>query len=372
MTFDTQRTLDVMTNALLRELGDEVELIFRFGSQIKGNTHAYSDVDISYVPVHEETWNSITVLVDDTLVDLFALHWSQLERWANFDDVRGTVLLNAQIVYQRSPEVAARFQALAARLRALQEPSARRAMQRKAQELFQTTGYADYLLRQQAAQGHLLACLHQAQNIVKTVLHVLAICNQMPIDTRKLAQVLALPKLPENLAALVERVTFAHTPETLLLSCEALLEATRAFLLAEQRELPREEKTFAAVFDAGYPEFRGDIQHVLLACQQEDMFSLRDKLMSLYHELMFHLTLARTGVESTSFNTLAEYEQEFGALGFPALWEYVVREDYAGLHQACQRFDERLREFLTEHGVALYSFATTEALQDYLETQARR
>jgi hypothetical protein len=90
-------------------------------------------------------------------------------------------------------------------------------------------------------------------------------------------------------------------------------------------------------------------------------------LMSLYHELLIHLSQARTGIEYSSFNTLAEYEQAFSKFGFPDLWSYVRNEDYTGLRQQCQAFDERLRAFLTEHSVTLYDFATTDELQRFLE-----
>ena len=369
MSLDIQYTLDVMTDALLRELGDEVELIFRYGSHLKGTTHHYSDVDISYVPIHEQTGNNITVLVDDTLVDLYPLHWSQLERMADFDDVRGTILLNPQVIYQRSPEAATRLAALSARLRALQQPHARRKMVHKAQTLFQVTGYSYYLLRQQAAKGHLLACFQQSQNIVNTVFHALAVCNQAAVDTRKIAQVLALSKLPEGFAALVEAVTFAHTPEALLTSCAALLDATHEFLLTAQYELASRAESLPTVFRAAYPELRADLQHAMLACEREDMFSLKGSLMSFYHELMVHLSQALTGVEYSGFNSLAEYEQDLGARDFPPLWPYVVSQDYAGLQQACRRFDQRLREFLTESGVALNAFPSTDALQAYLEKE---
>ena len=366
---DIPHTLHMMTDALLRELGDEVELIFRYGSQIKGTTHHFSDVDISYVPSHEQTGSNITVLVDDTLVDLYPLHWSQLERMADFDDVRGTILLNPHIIYQRSPEAVARLEALSARLHALQQPPARRKMVYKAQTIFQVSGYSYYLLRQQAAKGHLLACFQQSQNIVNTVFHALAVCNQASIDTRKSAQVLALSKLPDGFAALVEGVTFAHTPEALLASCTALLDATREFLLTSQYELSARTESLPTVFRAAYPELRAELQHVMLACERKDMFLLKGSLMSFYHELMVHLTQALTGVEHRDFNSIAEYEQDLGARGFPALWPYVVSQDYVGLYQACQRFDQRLREFLTEYAVDLNAFTTTDALQAYLEKQ---
>jgi len=55
MGVDTHAIIDVLKDALLHELRDEVDLIFRYGSQLKNATHQYSDLDISFVPVHETT-----------------------------------------------------------------------------------------------------------------------------------------------------------------------------------------------------------------------------------------------------------------------------------------------------------------------------
>jgi hypothetical protein len=66
-------------------------------------------------------------------------------------------------------------------------------MLRKAQTIFQETGYPYYLLRQQAATGQQLVSLPSARNILRSVLHCLAVCNQACMTTRKLDKVLALP-----------------------------------------------------------------------------------------------------------------------------------------------------------------------------------
>jgi hypothetical protein len=308
-------------------------------------------------------------MVDDVLCDLYPIHWSQLERMANFLNVSCTVLLNYQIVYQRSDEAAARFRALPTRLRELQQPDARPHMLRQAQEIFQSTGYPCYLLRQQAANGHLLSCLQHAQHILRTVLHCLMICNQAPIDTRKLPQVLALPKLPKGFAETVERVMLARESGELLSACETLLRTTRDLLLAEQRQVHCSEATFPAIFRAGYPELKADLQHILLACERQDLFSL--SIVSLYHELMIHMAQAFTGVEYSGFNSLAEYEQDLVALGFPDLLPYVVARDFSGLHRQCLAFDQQLRKFLTERGVELNAFGTVEELQTHLAATHR-
>jgi hypothetical protein len=364
MAIDTLRAIEMLKEALLRDLGDEVELIFRYGSYLKGATHQYSDLDISYVPVHESTWDGITVLVDDMMIDFYPIHWARLEQMANFDDISGTVLLKSQIVYQRSEAAAERFRTLPARLRALQQPDARPAMLRKAQEIFQGSGYQYYLLRQQALIGHQLSCMQHARNILKAVLHSLVVCNQACIDTRKLDQVLALPKLPVGFAETVDRVTQATDPGELLSACETLLNVTRDLLLTEQQKVQCSATTFSAVFDGAYPELKGDLQHLMLACERQDMFNFT--LMSLYHELMIHMTQAFTGIAYSGFNTLVEYEQDLVALGFPDLLPYVTAKDFEGLQRQCQAFDQRLQQFLTEHSVALNAFATLDELQEYL------
>jgi hypothetical protein len=286
---------------------------------------------------------------------------------ANFDNISCTVLLKSQIVYQRSEAVAERFLALPERLRALQQPEARPAMLRKAQEIFQGIGYQYYLLQQQAANGHRLSCLHHTRNILRTVLHCLMVCNQACIDTRKLDQVLALPKLPLGFAETVDQITQSTDPDELLAACETLLQTTRNLLLAEQQQIQRSETTFPAVFKAGYPELKGDLQHLMLACERQDRFNFN--LISLYHELMIHMARAFSGIEYSSFNSLAEYEQDLAALGFPDLLSYLLAGDLAGLQRQCQTFDERLQQFLSEHSVELNAFATLDELQRYLQVK---
>jgi hypothetical protein len=369
VTADTFRLIDTVKDALLRDLGQEVDLIFRYGSTLKGTTHAYSDLDISYTPRHESTWHSITVLVDEMMIDLYPIHWSKLGQMAEFDDISSTVLLQTEVVYQRSEVVGDRFRALPAKLLALQMPDARPSMLSKAQAIFQGAGYQYYLLRQASGDGHQLACMHNARNILQAVLHCLAVANQACIDTRKLDQVLALPMLPAGFAETIDWVANATDPEEVPSACERLLHTTRTLLLAEQQAVQRSETTFPVVFDSAYPELKGDLQHLMLACERHDLFG--STLMSLYHELMIHMAQATTGVEYSDFNSLSEYEQDLTAMGFPELLPFVAAGDFTGLHRQCKAFDRHLQAFLTEHSVPLNSFGTIDELQAHLDGRVR-
>jgi hypothetical protein len=153
-------------------------------------------------------------------------------------------------------------------------------------------------------------------------------------------------------------------PDKLLQATGALLGSTRSLLLHEQMQQGG-DKNFAEVFEATYPEFKATIQHLMLACEREDPFSF--ELMSLHHELMIHMAWALTGIDYSDFNSIAEYEQDLAALGFPDLLPYIEAGDYAGLHEQCRLFDRRLQEYLSEQGVALNSFATLDELRAYLD-----
>jgi hypothetical protein len=365
---DTQAIIDALTAALLERLGDEVDLIFRYGSQLTGATNRYSDVDLSYVPVHEDTWESITVLVDETLFDLYPMHWSKLERMAAFREVSASVLLNHRIIYRRTDAAEQRMQALANQLRACLEPEARPEMIRRALEIFQSTGYDYYLLHEQAETGHGAGSLKQAQAIFRTVLHCLAVINQACVDTRKLVQVLALPRLPVDFAATAGRMVDATEPRDLLAATDALLQTTRALLLAEQRGHLHQEIPYPAAFDAAYPELKRDLQGVMLACERQDMFALKTSLFSLLHEMSLGIAQVGTGVAYSRFNGLADYEQDLAALGFPDLLSYIEMRDFEQLRQQCLVFDQRLKQFLAEHSVQLNAFATLDELHNSIVT----
>lgn len=361
--FDIPRAVELVSSALLAELGDDVDLIFRYGSLLKGHTHAYSDLDISYVPRGERGGMAITVLVNDILLDLYPIPWAALERMARFEDPNGTILHEGVIVYARDTAVAGRFQELGAARRARMQPEARPEMLARAQEIFREAAYPLYLLRREAARGGELAAVQQAQAILRALLHCLAVANQASIDTRKLDQVLALPAQPPGLAASIARIMTTAVPADLLAAVEALMDGVHTLLLAEQAALAA-PRPLAETLAAAYPELKGDIQHLILACERRDPFTFN--LVSLLHELHIHIAWAVAGVPYSGFNSLADYAQDLAALGFPDLLGPWAAGDYEALAAAARRFDARLRAFLLENDVPLNDFATLDDLARYL------
>ena len=368
---DLLKAADMISEALQRELGDELDIVFQCGSVLTGSQHRYSDLDMLYVPRHESTWNCITVSVNGTMIDLFPMHWPSLENMADFGNASVSILLENRIVYQRSEEEAQRFRALADRVRANMRPEARKAMVAKAMENLQRTGYDYYLLKIKADAGDLRSCILLAQRILASIFLSVMAVNQTPIDTRRFEQLLSLPKIPANLGKMLEDYRAAKDPSSLLRSCEAIMESVRGVLLAEQKVTQVTETTFPMAIGTGYVELKAGLDHVLLACDRRDALSARTEAMGLYWEWSRVLAECFQGVSYSGIDSLTEFGVDFTAYGFPDLLPSALAGDFDELRKQCELFDEHMRRFILENGGSLYCFDTLEALKDYLDSRLK-
>lgn len=369
MTIDVPRIADLIIENFKEGLGDEIQMIFMFGSRTKGTAHPKSDFDMCYVPLQESTWAHRTVTVEGILFDLFPLHWSQLERMANFDDPRTSLVMDARVVHHRTEEALARFRGLQDRIRELEQPAARPQMVAKAQGIFRQTGYPFLQLRLAARRDDLLSGKAHARQIISTVTHLLMVANQTHIDTRKPSQVLALPRLPEDCGVLLNRIYGASDVRELASACESLLQKTRAFLLAEQLALPQEPKTYTEEFRSLYPELKDMVQHILRGCEARDPYMTTDAVLVLEEEVASPLARVLTGAACTSFHTPADFWHCLAELGFPNLLPAVIARDYDALREQALAFDRRLRDLLTENAVPLDDFGSEQELADHLRGQ---
>jgi hypothetical protein len=356
-----------MADALVERLGDEVDLVFEYGSRLTGRTHRFSDLDISWTPAHGDTWSSITVLVGGTLFDLYPMHWSTLEEMADYRSISSSVLLANRILYARDEAAVARFHALSERLRGLLEPGSRPLALRGAQSVFERTSQPYLLLRASAADGHVLGCIQQSRSIVAGLFHCVAIANQRCVDTRKVEQVLDLPELPEGFAEAARLAIRSRRPDELVAACEQLLFGTRRFLVEQGLRAARPGATYAEACRALYPEAKADLDRIVLAAERGDMLLAKTTVTSMLVELTMRITQVETGMEVTGLHVAGDYERDLTALGFPALLPPLESGDLAELGVRAVAFDRRLRQFLSEHGVALNEFANLAALRAAVE-----
>lgn len=357
------RIARAIIDELVARLGDEVELVFRYGSFVRGDGHRWSDVDMSYVPRDPSRGDSITVLVDDILYDLYPLHWETLARMAEWDDWRATILHDYEIVYEADARAAERFHRLAERHAELERPEARPAMVAKALAAFERVGYDVYLLERSAKREDIEAAHRHVSQVVQTVLHALVLLNQSRADTRRLEQMAALADAPRGLTAMVGRIVAARTCGELEAATHELLERTREVLLRAQARHLRVSADYAERLNAAYPELRADLQRVIIACERGDAYAAHTKLVSFLHELHVHLAQVEHGVAFGAFNTPSEYRHPLRERGFPDPTPALVAGRFADLAELCVAFDRRLRDYLGELGVGLNSFESLDELQ---------
>lgn len=355
--------------ALLDRLGEEVDLVFQYGSILTDRTHRFSDVDASYVPRHESTGECITVLVEDILFDLYPLHWSTLESMAEWTDWRGTILRNYLVTYSRNAEATERLRRLAARHRELGEPEHRPEMVRKALSVFARTGKELYELARAVEASDFPSARHHGQRVFDHLVHALALCNQTPVDTRKIDEIADLARLPEGFPSSVDRFLSATGAAEILSTARDLSDATRALLLEEQRDTLKDERSLAEILATGYTELKADLQRILIACEMQDKLCATAKCVTLLHELSYHLAVAADGVAYSDFNSPSDYRIELAELGFPELLEPAARGEFAELSRRALAFDRHMRDVLTAGSVGLFEYDSLEELEEELEVE---
>lgn len=296
-----------MADHLVASLGEKVDLIIRYGSTIRNLAHEGSDIDICWIPSSEDSWECITVDIEDTLIDLFAIHWSRLERMANLQDPIGTILLHHKIIYARNDETRKRFNELVERLLKQRDPANRKALQELAFDLFKQAGYPLYQLTREAERGEMAGALHAASALDAKLAHCLAALNQCAVDTRRNSDMDALERRPANLADLRTRLLSASSPDALVQTAQELMEKVRSVLLGEQALVCREPANFSATAGQnGIAELVNDFRHAIRSASRQDLPALRNHLASCLWELRFQIGQGLTGRWFNSFNSLSE------------------------------------------------------------------
>lgn len=345
------------------QLGDKIALIVHTGSRLRGTHSAYSDLDLYYVP-SVETAAHCTVLYGGTPIDCFPLSWSRLERFANYEQPLTSLVADAQILYARSPADQARFQQLQERIVELQSPAQRLLMVNKAIALFKQTGYPYVLLDIECPIEATFAWKREAWKIVELVLQALAVLNQTFYHTdcgKNLAEVLALPKRPAEIADLLAKIVQSNDYATVKATVRTLLHETKQLLAAEHQMLVT-PTPFAEQFNAYYPEIREQINKIWAACAYQDPQRALAAVLQLQNEVADFLSRTADGESAAEVGSYSDYSAAYQALGLPDLLSYLNAQDFHGLRHAAEIFDAQLQVLLTRHGVALNTLATSEDL----------
>lgn len=366
-SIDIDATLSLMTGAFLERMGAKVDLIFRFGSTVSGKSHESSDIDICWVPSDEGSWESMTVEVGGILIDLFALHWSQLSAMAEFDDARGLLLGHNSILHARDDAARERFLALGERHRALQKPEKRKEMLEKAFSLLQRGAYPLYLIERARESGSLMDALSAASRLTDALAHCAMVACQKAVDTRKEAELASLPGLPEAFISLRRELALCRDPGRMAELGRSLMDQIRAFLICEQAALCREEPDFIRnAGSGGCAEEANALRHIAHSASGADTAAfIRDAATALW-EVRCHVGQGVSGRWFHDFNALSELTKDIPGLNLSGLQKAVEERDVMSAAAEAGEAEKALKALYAERGAPTNCFADDKELSRWI------
>ncbi len=366
---DVFKVADLLVSHAIASHGNDVDVIGYYGSYAKGVARDSSDFDIFYIP-REGTNPPIarTFMVDEILFDFWAITWDTMEGFATGRN-RGWarapgIVHHSKLLHTRSDQQVARFAELKQQVLDLQKPEARAHMIRRALDAFsKVTAHLGAL--RFAAAGHSLADVrHVGFKTTLAVQECLALANQKFFDQgwhSNLDQLRELHHRPADIEPLIVTIATSSDQAQIVSACEQLASGTREVLRRLQASLPA-EATVQECFGRSYPEIKDMILKVVASCERRQQVAASAAAWFLQNDLAMMLNSVQNGGGHGDFNLYGEIASVYGHAGLPDLMQ-CGSDDPDELAGLAKVLDERLREWLSRHSVALHEFNDVEELK---------
>jgi hypothetical protein len=371
---DVFAVADLLVAEAREAYGEDVAIIVYYGSYATSSASQYSDLDMYYIPDDGKAESLYrTFVIEDLPFEFWPVSWGFAQRVASAKhhwSVAPSLIANGRILYSRSAEDLARFNALKAQIAELQKPENKALLVLQALETYKTVAFQLDKLRLARTRHDRLGTRWAGCNLVEAVLDCLALVNQT-FFTRNWAshpeQVLSLTIRPEHLKDLIEATVTAGDPARIEESAEMLARETREILVREQQCVTR-PFTVASVFrdDFPYPAIKEYVNKIVSACEKRNLIGASYVAAIMQHELAYMLAQAETGVVFLDFNLYDEYGGPFQRLPFPDLASAIEEGDFAKIAEQARLFDRRAQEYYAQHGVSLNVVASMDDLEAFI------
>lgn len=232
-----QDLLDMLLEIIRTRYADDISIMIIYGSCVNGSYNEKSDLDMFFIPKTKRGRNlSKTFILDGIGYDLWGADWGTLERFANYDDMKVSVIAGSQLVYCASEPDRQRYETLKQKAKSVESGTLTRDLYGKAEEHLAKAAvlYAAFCKKQDLAEvgGILVGVCNTVCLLNHTYLH---------FGSKQTARELAaLDKLPVDFisayTAVVEDIADAKQ------NCALLIETTGQFLQCMNSELPAARK----------------------------------------------------------------------------------------------------------------------------------
>jgi hypothetical protein len=342
-----------------RDYPDDVALIVYYGSYAIGSASERSDLDFYFIPDDGKAQNLYhSVLYQGLAFEFWGVPWDFAQRIASGEhrwSVAPSIIANGRVLYARSDADRKRFEALQKQIRDLQTPERKPQMVRLALGVFERAPFYLYRLNEAAANADLPGARWAAVQTLDVLLDCLAMVNQTFFAKNwasDLRQLDALTVQPEGLCQRIHALLTSSDLVFVARTAAELVSETRRILLEAQRAI-NTPMPAAQVFAGFYPGIKEYLNKVLSACERHDSVAASVAAVQIQKDVALMLAQTEMGIPYSEFNPFGEYRNTFDRLGLPDLTAIDDSGDFEALAAQVELFDARVRQVLTERGVAL-------------------
>lgn len=374
---DVFRIADIFVEHAVRAHEGEIAIIITYGSYAKGTASPTSDLDLCYIAdAGKARALSSQFVLDGLPYDFWPISWALAESIANAEAgrswaVAASLIADARVLYHRSPEDLARFEALQARIEALTQPEQRPLMVKKALDAYKDVLFRLGQIRLAVDEGDEASAHWAAQQLVNGAANCLALMNQTYFSKgwgANFDQILALPERPPDLDALMRAVLAPQTVDHLPEAAERLARAVRVTLREAQHSIAEPEDAQKVFKDFYFFVFEY-ANKIFAACEGQDAIRARFAALQLEEQILQFMNKVDQGFYPRSFNLLGEYLSGYEEAGLPDLLAPAVEGDLNELAERVRRLDIAIRAWLTARGIDLGILESQEDLRRFLEAR---
>ncbi|MBS4196730.1 nucleotidyltransferase domain-containing protein [Lederbergia citri] len=295
--------LESIIDVIKTKYPNDISILFIYGSVVNGTANENSDLDMIFVPKTERGWNlATTFILNGSGNDLWGVNWDRLESFANFDDMRVSILANSRLVYYASEEDRERYEKLKRQIAMIQKGSLTPELIEKANQ---------HLSR--AKQYYAELCfdknLSAAGDIILEISDTLCLLNNtfLHFGEKHLSRELSmLNRLPEGFNEILHEVTAAKNHEQIQKACSYLINCVDAiFKTIKSEHLPTISMSH---FRGLYEEISSLWNKIRYSCEKGDAFSAFLAATNLQSELDY--VQEQTRIHNPDLNFIQHYDPD--------------------------------------------------------------
>ncbi|MFW9916384.1 MAG: hypothetical protein ACFFGZ_12325 [Candidatus Thorarchaeota archaeon] len=347
---------------------EKIAIIAVYGSVALGNETAFSDLDMyAIVDNSEETDLPWEFIYDDYPVDFWKMDWNTAEKaalglegpWS----VAASTVADSKILYTRSDEDLARFEAIRQKMMSFREERWKLVIKKFNRML----AMMEWLKH----SNDLPSARRTAWKLINEAVNIFSVLDDQYFTKNwgsNLPQAFALPQVPEDFQEQITLLGTSPNFDELLLAAGNVIRETREALRAQQTQLMRPDRDHQLTLGQSYPAVKAYVNKIRAACQQQNLlaasWAATDLQFWIVEEIakIEGLALANTA----DFNFWAEVQDGYTRAGFPDFMDSISQKDFDKLNQQAQAFDQAFRQYCRTNDIPLRIFSEKSHLQEFL------